>query len=380
MEIDVRNFQCAQSFALIDVQTFTQGRLIRPEHDTPRGSKGRSIKSCSSIDRKDLHSFFQSIAYSVDVNAFSHSPSHMDFSEFGVPSQEWLNFVKTNPLAARDGFVDNEISKAEQLRYSSNKARGSASAKLIASTGVDQRITTTTLQLPSRAGNTVPLRIYTPRKPKAGQITGAVLYFHGGGFLLGDETSDDFLCCRMADETSTVILSVIYRHTHKHPHPAQVEDAWTAFEYIRDNANSIEPCISKGLAVMGISAGCTLAATIMLKDLEWSRSDPGHTSIITGALFGIPWLIHIDNYPFHLFRSREVSAKIQNRDAPVIPAERLQLFSDLLRADKTDRLLNIPLLTNDELEGWPKTAFLIAGADPLRDDGLIFAQRLKKLG
>lgn len=303
----------------------------------------------------------------------------MDFSEFGVPCQEWLEFVKTNPSAAQDGFSDNDIRKAEQLRFSSNKARGLASANLISSTNLDRRITISTIQIPSSGLHTIPLRIYKPRSPGSGQTNGAVLYFHGGGFLLGDETSDDFLCSRMADETNTVVLSVIYRHTHKHPHPAQVEDAWMAFEYIRDNRNSIEPSISKALAVMGISAGCTLAATVMLKDLEQKRMQTGYTSIITGALFGIPWLIHIDNYPFHLFKSRKVTAKIQNKNAPVIPSGRLQLFSDLLKADKTDRLLSIPLLTDDELRGWPKTAFLIAGADPLRDDGLIFAQRLNSL-
>jgi acetyl esterase/lipase len=91
-------------------------------------------------------------------------------------------------------------------------------------------------------------------------------------------------------------------------------------------------------------------------------------------------LIHIDNYPFDLFTSRKVSAKVQNKDAPVIPAARLELFSSLLEAGPTERLLNIPLLSDDELRGWPKTAMLVAGADPLRDDGLIFSKKLESLG
>tara|TARA_R110002003_G_scaffold143_17_gene13323 strand:+ start:6416 stop:6775 length:360 start_codon:yes stop_codon:yes gene_type:complete len=118
---------------------------------------------------------------------------------------------------------------------------------------------------------------------------------------------------------------------------------------------------------------------VILKDLELSKEQPGYFSKISGALLGIPWLIHIDNYPFQLFKSRKVSAKIQNKDAPVIPLERLELFSNLLGADSTERLLNIPLLPDEELRGWPKTAILVADADPLRDDGLIFAKRLEGL-
>jgi acetyl esterase/lipase len=67
-------------------------------------------------------------------------------------------------------------------------------------------------------------------------------------------------------------------------------------------------------------------------------------------------------------------------NAPVIPIARLEMFSHLLGADDPkEKLLNIPLLTDDELRGWPKNACLIAGADPLQDDGLIFARKLETL-
>lgn len=304
----------------------------------------------------------------------------MDFSRFGYPSKEWLTFIEGEPSAARDGFVGNDPTNAETLRTLSNNVRGAVGAKLIIEAGLDQRVSITTLQIPSRNSHTIPLRVYKPMRSTGNGPKGAVLYFHGGGFLLGDETSDDFLCCRVAEETNTIVLSVIYRHTHKYKHPAQMEDALDAFEYVRDKAPSMDVCTSKGLAVMGISAGCSLAAAVVLKDLELYRTQPAYNRICVGVLFGIPWLIHIDNYPFHLFKSPEVSAKIQNKETPVIPFARLKLFSDLLGAkDPTDRLLNIPLVSDSELEDWPKTTFLVAGADPLRDDGLIFAKRLQSL-
>lgn len=305
----------------------------------------------------------------------------MDFSEFGPPSQEWLTFIATNPLAAQDGFTENDPGQAADLRASTNKARGAVGAKLLATTGLDQRVTISTFHVPCKDNRSIPLRIYKPREPRDSSLNGTLLYFHGGGFLLGDETSDDFLCCRIAEESNICVVNVIYRHTHKFKHPAQVDDAWNAFEYIRDNADTVDQSISKGLIVMGISAGCTLAAGVVLRDRELVREEFDYQSKITGMVLSIPWLIHIDNYPFHLFKSQEVSAKIQNRETPVIPSDRIKLFSDLLGADDPkERLLNIPLLPDDQLQGWPKTAFLVAGADPLRDDGLIFARRLGRLG
>jgi acetyl esterase/lipase len=303
----------------------------------------------------------------------------MDFSSFGRSCQEWLDFVAADPSAAQDGIAGNDISRAGTLRETSNKARSAAGAKRIAAEGLEQRVEISTHQIPAES-RTIPLRRYRPKCTDNEAPNGAVLYFHGGGYLFGDETTDDFLCSSIADQTNTAVLSVVYRHTHKYKHPAQVDDAWETFEYIRDNANTVEPSISKGLVVMGISAGCTLAAGVVLRDLEVSRTQAGVTSKITGAVFGIPWLVHIDNYPMAFFKSPEVSAKIQNVNAPVIPYARLEMFSRLLGADDPkERLLNIPLLTDGELRGWPKTAFLIAGVDPLRDDGLIFARRLETL-
>lgn len=196
--------------------------------------------------------------------------------------------------------------------------------------------------------------------------------------MFGDETTDDLACCRIAAKTRTVVVSVIYRHTDIHKHPAQVNDAWDAFQHVRQFGNDLDLPTDKGLVVMGISAGCTLGASVILRELEEYRDVQEPNPVITGALLAIPWLIHIDNYPIELFRSPEVSAKLQHADAPVIPVARLSLFNDLLGAkDVTDRLLNIPLLPEKELKGWPRTVFQIAGADPLRDDGLMFASKLE---
>jgi acetyl esterase/lipase len=304
----------------------------------------------------------------------------MDFSAYGHYSPEWLSFLETNPSAAIDGFTSNHPDQAASLRSISNKTRSEVSASTIAKEHLDQQVEVATVAAISTQEHTIPLRIYRPKAYPDRRSTGVVIYFHGGGFLLGDETTDDLLCYRIAALTGTVVVSVIYRHTDKRKHPAQVDDAWDAFQYVCDHANSLELPIEKRLVLMGISAGCTLAASVILRELEEARQLKIAKPLINGALLSIPWLIHIDNYPMELFKSPEVSAKHQNAEAPVIPTPRLKLFSDLLGAqDVTDRLLNISLLPEAELESWPRTIFQVAGADPLRDDGLLFANKLGHL-
>lgn len=304
----------------------------------------------------------------------------MDFSEYGHYSSEWLSFLETNPSAAKDGFTSNHPDQAADLRNTSNKTRSEVSGRIIAEEQLDRQVGITTVAATSSQQHTISLRIYRPRSYPDGGPTGVVIYFHGGGFLLGDETTDDLLCCRISALTGTVVVSVIYRHTDKNKHPAQVDDAWDAFQYACHHANSLELPVEKGLVFMGISAGCTLAASVVLRELEESRKLKIARPLITGALLSIPWLVHVDNYPMELFKSPEVSAKLQNAEAPVIPTQRLKLFSDLLGAQEvTDRLLNIPLLPEAELKSWPRTVFQVAGADPLRDDGLIFASKLRNM-
>ena len=99
-----------------------------------------------------------------------------------------------------------------------------------------------------------------------------------------------------------------------------------------------------GVAMMGVSAGAGLAAGVIVRDLAHARNTPGYETIIKGLVLSIPWLIHIDNYPFHEFASREKASKIQCSEAPVVPAPRMKLFSDILDAqDPTDPLLNVGL-------------------------------------
>lgn len=308
----------------------------------------------------------------------------MDFSKHGIPSEEWASFVAANPSTARDGFANNTPAHAEELRRISNQARRLNSRNKLSQTGLDKSVEITTVLARSTDLYTVPIRRYEPHQRKRMTQRNALIYIHGGGYLLGDEESDDFVCANTAATLDIVVLSVIYRHTHKYQHPAQVDDVWVAFKYIQSNYESLGISISDGITLMGISAGAGLAASIALREIEEneraSKNAKGTLSV-NGILLAMPWLIHIDNYPLHLFTSASISSKIQCTGAPIVPQERMRLFTDLLAANSpSDPLLNIALAPNDILKLWPKTAIIAAGMDPLRDDGLIFAKRLESSG
>ena len=306
----------------------------------------------------------------------------MDFSKYGTPSKQWLELVAANPAVARDGYSGNDPLQAEELRQTANKLRESVAEGFMASTGLNCKVKIDTSQVSSRDEHMIPIRRYVARNAPAGQnLPRALLFFHGGGMLFGSENTDDVLCSRIAVDAGITVISVIYRHTPQHKHPAQHNDAWDAFQAVRDGASDLGIDLIHGIAVMGISAGAGLAAGVVLRELAYAKTRPGYSTVASGLVLSIPWLIHIDNYPFENFVAPEKASKIQCQTAPVVPVDRLMLFTDILASERVDDpLLNIALAPDAELSNWPRTAFLEAGMDPLRDDGLLFATRLEALG
>lgn len=144
--------------------------------------------------------------------------------------------------------------------------------------------------------------------------------------LFGSETTDDVLCATMASKLQVTVLSVIYRHTPDHRHPAQHDDAWDAFQFVQSHPEQLQVDISEsGLVVMGISAGGGLATGVVMRHLQsrgcQSESD-GQQTRIRALILSIPWLIHIENYPFEKFVAPEKSAHAQNKVVPVVPETR----------------------------------------------------------
>ena len=117
----------------------------------------------------------------------------------------------------------------------------------------------------------VRVRIIAPRASDSPRP--ALLWIHGGGYVLGSARQDDALCARFADRLAAVVVSVDYRLAPEHPFPTPLEDCFAAFEFVHRHANElgIDPA---RLVIGGASAGGGLAAALTLLVHDRERPAP----------------------------------------------------------------------------------------------------------
>src|SRR6202162_38436 len=119
------------------------------------------------------------------------------------------------------------------------------------------------LAIPSPAGS-IPARIYTPLKlRKANDLAPCLVFFHGGGWVIGNLDSHDVVCRKLADEGQLIVISIDYRLAPEHKFPAAVDDAIAATKWIADHATQLGVDASR-LMVGGDSAGGNLAAVVAI--------------------------------------------------------------------------------------------------------------------
>ena len=211
-------------------------------------------------------------------------------------------------------------------------------------------------------GGELSLRIYTPIGAE-GDVLPGILFFHGGGWVLGDLESHDALCRRLANETGARLVSVDYRRAPESRFPAAVEDCYAAACWLGENASAlgIDP---DRIAVAGDSAGGNLAAVTCL--LAKQRGAPR-------------FIFQLLIYP--------VTRAMAETESMRAFAEGYFLEEDALRcfldhyapgADLGDWRLS-PLAA-PSLEGLPPACIVTAGFDPLKDEGKAYAERLARSG
>jgi acetyl esterase len=108
----------------------------------------------------------------------------------------------------------------------------------------------------------IPLRVYIPREP-AGQALPVLIYFHGGGYVVGSRDSHDAPCRHLALAGDCIVVSVDYHMAPEHPFPEPVQDCWAAVNWITDNIEKLGGRADL-LAVAGDSAGGNLATVMCL--------------------------------------------------------------------------------------------------------------------
>ena len=215
-----------------------------------------------------------------------------------------------------------------------------------------------TLQVQGGAGP-IAARLYRPRLT-AGPIAGLV-YFHGGGFVLGDLDTHDGHCRRLAAQAGVVVLAVEYRLAPEHPFPAAHDDALAATGWMFEHAASlgVDPL---RIAVGGDSAGGNLAASVALE----FKDDPRRRPAFQMLLYPGVW-------PQTETASREAM------DGPILTKTVLAWFEDQLGGRGHPLEHRLAVGSRDLLNA-PPALVVTAGHDPLKDEGRDFAERLRAAG
>lgn len=215
-------------------------------------------------------------------------------------------------------------------------------------------------ELPGPAGP-IPIRIYTPN---AGARAPVFVYFHGGGFVLGNLAMADEVCRSIANESGCIVVSVDYRLAPEHPYPGPVNDAFAATQWIAEHATEIGGD-SKRIAVGGDSVGGNLATVVCLM-----ARDRG------GPAIGLQILV----YPAVDPSDDHASLRDYGTDH-YLTLESMQWFgrNHVSRNVQRDDPYLWPILA-PSLRGLPPALVITAEADPIRDGGERYAQRLQNEG
>jgi acetyl esterase len=208
----------------------------------------------------------------------------------------------------------------------------------------------------------IPLRIYTP--VESATPLPVVLWIHGGGFVIGSVQSYDLLCRTLANRSGAILVSVEYRLAPEHPHPAAVEDAFAALNWVAENATSFGGDASR-LAVAGDSAGGNLAAVCAVLARDAGGPQLARQILIYPATAG-----HLDSESHQLFGEGYLLTRCS-----------IQWFHRHHSGgrDCSGDFRFAPLVTPD-LTGLAPALVIVAGFDPLRDEGISYATRLKEAG
>jgi acetyl esterase/lipase len=270
-------------------------------------------------------------------------------------------------LSARQARMTHSVTDAVNTLLAKNDKPASAPSLTIS-----QRV------LPAPSPNTynsapdgVPVRIYTPASSNTTNLAAdgtrpAIVYYHGGGWVIGSLNVYEPSAKALADRTGAIVFSVDYRLASEtmNKFPAAHEDAYAAYKYVRDNAATLKVNPAK-IAVAGESAGGNMAAAVCILARERGTTLPVHELLV---------------YPV---ADNNLSTASYNQYASAVPLNRpnIQYFTGLYfnsPADGDNRLIS--LVDVADLRGLPTTTIIAAEIDPLQTEGMSLRDRLTAAG
>jgi acetyl esterase len=219
------------------------------------------------------------------------------------------------------------------------------------------------LAIPAPHGS-IPARVYTPKRlRKAGGLSPCLVFFHGGGWVIGDLDSHDVVCRKLAHEGELIVIAVDYRLAPEHKFPAAVDDAIAATKWVADNARQLGIDAAR-ITVGGDSAGGNLAAVVALAARD------GDGPKLAGQLLIYPATDFAMNTPSH----SEPETSI------LLTHSVVKWFCNHYLGDADINDWRASPARAKSLDGLPPAYVLVAGGDPLRDEGDEYAKRLKQAG
>lgn len=217
-------------------------------------------------------------------------------------------------------------------------------------------------EIPGPAGP-IPVRVYRPPTADGARLP-VVVFIHGGGWALGDLDSYDGTARQHAVGADAVVVSVGYRLAPEHPYPAAVDDVWAATQWAAANAAELGVDTDR-MAVAGDSAGGNLSAVVA----QLARDAAG-----PALRFQLLW------YPATTWDTSLPSFR-ENAKAPILGLDAVQGFSRWYagHVDLSDPPATL-VPARADLSGLAPAYVAVAGHDPLRDDGIRYAEMLAAAG
>lgn len=212
-------------------------------------------------------------------------------------------------------------------------------------------------------GHKLAARLYKPSKNPKAQVLPILVYFHGGGFVLGSINTHDKMLARLCELSDIAIISVAYRLAPETMFPGAVEDAQSAIDWVATNSVglNIDP---QRIAVGGDSAGANLATVYCIQNKHRTDFSPCLQLLIYPSIFGND-----------TSKSRELFS-----ENLLLTKELLKWFHDLYipRECEDDPRFNVS--NSADISGLPQAFILTGGFDPLRDEGQFYADQLAQNG
>ncbi len=262
----------------------------------------------------------------------------------------WINFTEKTPIYEMPPVSARRVS--DEIFESSKKIIDYPPIELFA-------VKNQTFK--ARDGFEVPIRIYQPTNDKNLPL---IVFYHGGGFVIRDIDSHDNACRRLAHDNQAVVVSVGYRLAPEYKFPIPHQDCYDATVWASENAASINGDASK-LVVMGDSAGGNLATVVA----QIARDEKGPEICYQVLIY--PTTDARMNHPsIHKFAEGYLLTK------PM-----MKWFLEQYRSKKEDiyHPHMSPILCED-LSDLPPALIITAEFDPLKDEGIAYAHRLKQAG